>query len=195
MSDLGQSDFNDQPEEGSRHHIEIPEKGKIMTYVKNFFLFLLLVALIVGSFWISFHLGKRILAPVKKEPAKKLEIAIPEPPPSIAGFQSFEELEESEEIIEVSKVEEKKPAVKPKKVYTAPSPVGPYYKVQAGFFNEKSNALRLSNQLKAKGIDTFIRKIGNGYRVQAGAYDRKAMAKIQQDALKKKGFDSIIIYE
>ncbi len=98
MDDLG-------PEEERRQHIEIPEKGKIMTYIKNFFLFLLLVALIVGSFWISFHLGKRILAPVTKEPARKLVIAIPEPPPSIAGLQSFEELEEREEIIEVPEVD------------------------------------------------------------------------------------------
>lgn len=195
MNDLGQSDLNDQPEEERGHHIEIPEKGKIMTYIKNFFLFLLLVALIVGSFWISFNLGKRILSPVRKDSIKKLEIVIPEPPPSIAGLQSFEELEESEEIIEVPAVEEKRPVVKPKRVYAAPASVGPYYKVQAGFFNEKSNALRLSNRLKAQGIDTFVRKIGNGYRVQAGAYDRKAMAKVQQDALKKKGFDSIIIYE
>lgn len=195
MNDLGQSDLNDQPEEEHRQHIEIPEKGKVMSYIKNFFLFLLLVALIVGSFWISFHLGKRILSPVKKDSAKRLEIVIPEPPPSIAGLQSFEELEESEEIMEVPEVEEKKPVVKPKIVYAAPSSVGPYYKIQAGFFNEKSNALRLSNQLKARGIDTFVRKIGNGYRVQAGAYDRKAMAKVQQDTLKKKGFDSIIIYE
>jgi SPOR domain len=195
MNEFDQSNLNDPVDQEPGSHLHIPNrKGRFFDLLKSLILFLLLVALIVGSFWISFNLGKRILSPVKKSSDMKIDIAIPEPPASIAEFQSIEEVtiegaalvEEIEADVEVS---ESSPA---SSVY---DPNRKYYKIQAGFFNVKSNAINLSNKLKANGFSTFIRKIGKGYRVQVGAYDRKSWAKLQKNRLMKKGFDSVIIYE
>jgi cell division protein FtsN len=181
--------FDENLNEESKGHIRIPGKNKLGASIKNIVLFLLLIALIVGSFWVSFNLGKKILSPVKK-PEKKIDVAIPEPPPSIAGLQSLEELE----VVEEKTVMAPKEKVEPVVTQRIPS-VGPYYKVQAGYFNNKNNALNLSAKLQANGVDTFVRKIGKGYRVQAGAYSTKKWAIVQRDALKRKGFDAIIIFE
>jgi len=182
--------FEENLNEESKGHIRIPGKNRLGSSIRNVVLFLLLIALIVGSFWVSFNLGKKILSPVKK-PEKKIDVAIPAPPPSIAGLQSLEELElvEEKEVMAPAPKKEMVPVTQ-----YAPS-VGPYYKVQAGYFHNKTNALNLSAKLKANGIDAFVRKIGKGYRVQAGAYSTKKWATVQRDALKRKGFDAIIIYE
>jgi cell division septation protein DedD len=177
-------DFDPPPS----RHIDIPKsKEKYMKALKNVILFFLLVVLILGSFWVSFHLGRRILTPIKKAPAR-IEIPITEPPPSIAGLQSLEDLKLEEKELVV-------PAEEPEPVRAAPTTGQHHYKVQAGYFHNKDNALSLAAKLEAKGFSTYVPKKGQGWRVQVGAYASESYARIQQKALKNKGFDAIIIYE
>ena len=177
-------------------HIDIPRGRGNLGLIKNALLFGLLVILIVGSFWVSFNLGRKILTPAGR-PEKKVDMVIPEPPDSIASLQSLEEIEEIERKSMIVAPEErgKETVSKDTTTTTTTPPSGQYYKIQAGFFHGKSNATRLVNNLKGSGISAFMRQIGKGWRVQAGAYRSKTYAKIQQKALKSKGFDAIIIYE
>ncbi len=174
--------------------IDIPPPNKFLKFIKGLFLFLLLIALIVGSFWVSFHLGRRILAPVKKKPAQKIEVTIPEPPPSIAGLQSLEELETLEAAVK-KEVPEPEPEVeKPKTTVYYPE-AQKYFKVQAGFFHIKSNALNLAKKIESNGFDTYVKKLSQGWRVQVGAFISKTRALNRMNALKQKGFTAIIVYE
>jgi cell division septation protein DedD len=174
--------------------IGVPPKRKsgFAGLIKNFLLLLLLAGIIVASFWVSFHLGKRILVPVKKIPERRIEVAIPEPPPSIAAMQRLEEvmIEELEKEEQASVVVAKpKPKPKPK------AGAIHYYKVQAGVFSEKNNAVGFAKKLGASGFETYIKKVSKGWRVQVGAFFKKAQALDLQNTLNAKGFKSIIIYE
>ncbi|MDD5382569.1 MAG: SPOR domain-containing protein, partial [Candidatus Margulisbacteria bacterium] len=161
------------------------EPSRAAPLVKNLLIFLLLVVVIIASFWVSFQLGKKILVPVKK-PEAKIEVAIPEPPPSIAGLQKAGLL--SKEAEQVAKPTAEKRVC-------APAAVGKYYKVQAGFFVVKTNANNMVSKLKSQGFDAFIVKLGRGWRVQAGAFKSKKYALERQRALKAKGFDSALVCE
>jgi hypothetical protein len=180
----------------SRIRNEIPQENRFLAALKNLLVLLVLVAVIVGSFWVSFHLGRRLLVPVQKTP-QQIKVAIPEPPPSIAHLQKLEDIEGiTGEVrhIEVKPVTVTTVArVRPTVGYTAGS--GTYYKVQAGFFKVKSNAIALAGKLRASGFESFIRKIDSGWRVQAGAFKSKKWAQDLQRSLKAKGFESVLIYE
>ncbi|MEE8638070.1 MAG: SPOR domain-containing protein [Candidatus Margulisiibacteriota bacterium] len=172
--------------------IGVPPKRKsgFAGLIKNLLLLLLLAGVIVASFWISFHLGKRILVPVKKIPERRIEVAIPEPPPSIAAMQRLEEvmIEELEKE-EPAEVVVAKPKPKPK------AGAIHYYKVQAGVFSEKNNAIGFAKKLRASGFETYIKKVSKGWRVQAGAFFKKAQALHLQNSLNAKGFKSVIVFE
>ncbi|MFA6549647.1 MAG: SPOR domain-containing protein [Candidatus Margulisiibacteriota bacterium] len=112
--------------------------------IKNIFLLLILVLVVIASFWISFKLGERILVPTKKQSDLKIKVAIPEPPPSIAGLQKAG-------IVTPEAV--KKVTWAP---VCAPRKTSGLYKVQVGAFKNKSNAQKLLRTLKAKGIDAVI---------------------------------------
>ncbi|MBU1026952.1 MAG: SPOR domain-containing protein [Candidatus Margulisbacteria bacterium] len=177
----------------------IPEKGSgFLGALKNIVLFVVLVAIIGASFWVSFLLGKRILVPVKNIPDEQIQVDIPEPPPSIAALQDVEELSLDDDAPATTVTTVKKATVR-KTISTRTSPVSSggtkYYKVQAGFFTSKTSALNLASKLRSSGFSTYVRKIGSGWRVQAGAYYMKAHAQNLQRSLKKKGFDSTILYE
>jgi hypothetical protein len=182
------------PQEQDVKPMRIPSKSRFSGFLKSLLLLLLLVALILGSFWISFNLGKRLLVPVKKPAPARIEVPIPEPPPSLAGLQRIEDL-----------TKEAKPVAKPAAKPAAKAPVSAkvcapqkpcqYYKVQAGFFVNKDNALNLAKKLQSNGFGTFLKKFKNGWRVQVGAFSSKARALQLQKSLKAKGFDSTLIYE
>jgi hypothetical protein len=175
-------DLNPTPnKEISRLEHEIPKKNKFLDSSKNVLVGLTLIAVIVGSFWISFQLGKRLLVPVKKIPQEKIEVAIPEAPPSIAHMQKLAELASV--------------SGEAKKVVPAPGLSGRYYKVQVGMFAHKQNAVNLSAQLKSKGIEAFAKSVGSRWRVQAGAYKSKSDAQRAQRGLKSKGYESVLIRE
>lgn len=69
---------------------------------------------------------------------------------------------------------------------------GAIYRVQTGAFKDKSNADRLSVELKKKGFDTYIIQIDDLYKVQTGAYSVKSNAEAMVQKLKKAGYDAFI---
>ncbi len=189
----------DEPVDQEEQEMIPPRGSGFFGALKNLVLFVVLVAIIGASFWVSFLLGKRILVPVKNIPDQKIQVDIPEPPPSIAALQDVEELGlDDEEFSKTTPTTIKKAPVK-KTISTRTYPVSSggtrYYKVQAGYFSSRSSALSLASKLRASGFSTYVRKIGSGWRVQAGAYYTKTYAQNLQRSLKKKGFNSTLIYE
>ena len=88
-----------------------------------------------------------------------------------------------------------KKSLKPVAGKVASKKVKGYYKVQVGFYNSRSSADSLSEQIQAAGFKSFIKKLPNGWRVQAGAFRTKAEANRFQATLKTRGFKSKVIYE
>jgi len=181
----------------------IHKENNFLTRVKNILVFLILAGVVVASFWISFQLGKRIIFPVKKLP-ERIEVAIPEPPPSIQALQKLQEIMSAEVGSAEAKKEEKKVAVVPKKVVkkVVAKPAAKavitgkgYYKVQAGLFSQKTKALALADQVKTKGFDVCLKKVSSGWRVQVGAFRTKSSAAKLISSLNKKGFKAQIFYE
>lgn len=176
-------------------------KGGFLGFIRSLLLFVLLIGIIVSSFWVSFLLGKRILVPVKKIPERRFEVVAPESRPTPAALQRLEEvmLEEEEKIaveeVEAAQAEPAKVA-EPKPAEGKPSSgTKHYFKVQAGVFSSKSNALALERKLNASGFATYTKKVTNGWRVQVGAFYKKSHAQHLQSSLSAKGFESTIIYE
>ena len=175
-------------------------KNGFLVFIKNLLLFVLLVAIIVSSFWVSFLLGKRILVPVKKTPKQRIELALPESGPSPAALQRLEEvmieeIEKDSSPAAAAKAEPKK-VVKPKaikKVYSQKAER--YYKVQAGVYSDIDNAKERAKKLQTIGFATYIKKVSKGWRIQVGAFYKKVQALHLQSSLSAKGFESTIIYE
>ena len=156
---------------------------------KNLLILLFLIIVIIGSFWLSFQLGKRILSSDRQSTEDMVEMIIPEPPEAIKDMQR-EVSVSVEEIFPEAKIIETAPkTVVPKIVY------GKYYKVQAGYFVVKNNALNQAKSLRDKGFETFVKKVGKGWRVQVGAFRAKVRAKNLQSSLKSQGFESALVYE
>jgi hypothetical protein len=164
-------------------------RGRLGDFFRNIFVGLLLVGIVVGSFWVSFLIGKRVLVPVK--PLSSREITPIE--------EKLPEVEETEVLVipDTSEVVE----VPAKRIEPKPEPPEPmekikYYKVQAGLFTTKAKALSLVDRLKAKGFSSFIKKVGGtSFRVQVGAFRTKERAQTLVDQLKAKGFTPTVIYE
>ena len=68
-----------------------PFIGVLFGFVRNLLVFVVLIGVIVGSFWVSFELGKKILFPAKNVKSK-IQVAVPEPPPSIMALQELEKI-------------------------------------------------------------------------------------------------------
>lgn len=67
------------------------------------------------------------------------------------------------------------------------------YCVQAGAYNNKTNAEAQVAKLKKAGFDVCIIIKNALYKVQAGAYNNKSYAEAQVKKLKAAGFDAVII--
>ena len=161
-------------------------------WLKNLFIFVLIVGIVVASFWISYMIGKRMFVPIKPLPAREV------PSPAITPEEVLVEkaVPAKEAIPEKPKVNKVKPVVIPEAKPEVKAGVGHYYKVEAGVFVDKTDALSLSKKLGTSGFPTYVKKLPDGnWRVQAGALDTKSQAKTLQSELKAKGFDSKIIFE
>ena len=167
-----------------------------MDWLKKFFLIILLIAVIVGSFWVSFLIGKRMLLPAKKLPESltppQINSIVAEPVISDTSLDISIEVETSIPknkpiVIPESKVEIKK-IVKPvvKKVYTSGT-----YKVQVGAFGKYSNAKGQVSNLKKKGYNASISKYGKLWRVLAGSFSSQSSANKLVTKLKASGFDAV----
>ncbi|MCX5726539.1 MAG: SPOR domain-containing protein [Candidatus Saganbacteria bacterium] len=166
---------------------EIKEKRKNRAgfgWLKNLFIFILIVGIVVASFWISYLIGKKMFVPIKPLPSREM------PKPAITPEEVLggKPLQVKEAPAEKPKAEEVKPVVQAGAVR--------YYKIQAGLFDEQADALSLANKIKNSGFPTYVRKLPDGtWRVQAGAVNTKSQAKTVQNELKGKGFNSTIIFE
>jgi N-acetylmuramoyl-L-alanine amidase len=79
-------------------------------------------------------------------------------------------------------------------------PTGSLFKVIAGSFKSKENADERVDQLKSKGIESFVdtKKISGEtwYRVQAGAFSSRENAEERLDDVKKAGIkDAFLVAE
>jgi hypothetical protein len=221
-------DNNQIPESAERdplHSEGSNDGGGFFGWLKSALVFLVLVAIVIASFWVSFQLGKRILVPVKK-PERRIDVAIPEPPASLKELAKALSRE----------AEMKMKARKPKLALSLPPagipakiaevkvhprrdlhkkglhskkletrPVKPveikvaaadhYYKVQAAVYRDKDNANAMAEKLKNAGFDIYVKKLQSGWRVQVGAFRTKTEADNLCKALSGKGFRSTVLYE
>jgi cell division protein FtsN len=163
-------------------------------WLKSIFVFLLLVLIVVASFFVSFQLGSRILSPVQKSPGPKINVAIPEPPASIASLQKLQAAM-SREAVKSKPVAAKVPPRSPARTKRARLTGKHYYKVQVGLFEDKAAAEELGAKVQAAGFDLYVKKVGGGWRAQVGAYRTKEGAEELRGQLTAKGFSSQLIYE
>ena len=171
----------------------IRRRGRFGEFIKSVFVFFLLIGIVVGSFWVSFLLGKKVLLPIKPLETKELtpiEEKVPDKTGPVAADEGI--------LPAVTTVEEEvlEPPAKIVKPSTVPLEQNKYYKVQAGLFKSKTDAQTMVDKLKANGFSPFIRKLKDGsFRVQVGAFRAKSQAQTMVSQLSQKHFDSIVIYE
>ena len=165
IDDLANSSSEPVEERDVAREIKRSEGGD---FIKNFFVGLLLIGIVVGSFWVSFLIGKKILVPpVKNLPS--LEVPVPR---AISKTDMEQAASVDEEPIlperEVKEIETK--AAIPRPIVIAKKPVSDvqpatlarsmpvskstsgaiYYKVIVGVANTQQEAIRFNADLKAK---------------------------------------------
>lgn len=69
---------------------------------------------------------------------------------------------------------------------------GTLYRVQAGAFGNKNNAVNQYNAIKAAGFDAILVQVNGMYKIQVGAYGVKANADAMLAKIKAAGFDAFI---
>ncbi|MFH1386084.1 MAG: SPOR domain-containing protein [bacterium] len=171
---------------------EEQKPGNGFAKFKNALVLVGLALIVVGSFWLSFQLGRRILFPAGGDFERKIVVPIPEPPPAIKALQKSY-LEEKQAACD-KKMAKGERSSKRKRIARSSRSAYPY-KVQAGLFIYKANAEKLAAQLNEKGIDTYLKKTSLGWRVQVGAFKTRSEANAQKANLTAKGFESIILFE
>ena len=197
-----------------------PEEIGFIAWFKNFIIILVLLAIVVSCAWIVFNLGKSIVMPANRPQQGRIQMAIPEPPPSLKALQKALSAEarpgkKAKLNLEMPKlviktqpaIKEIKPAVVSKAVVRAEPVIrarkmaretavgNHYFKVQAGFYRQKGPAAGYADKLKGAGFDTYVKKVAAGWRVQVGAFKTRAEAEKLQSSLGEKGFKSVVIYE
>jgi hypothetical protein len=190
-------------------------------FLKNIFIGLLLVGIVVGSFWISFLIGKKVLvppvrnlptydipvptpkavsrsdmekaAPVKEEPAfSEKEIKETEVKAGLPKPVTASKAAAAKKLAGAKKPAVKKPAAKKS---AAKTKGGNHYKVIVGANKTAAEADALIKSLKAKGFRSYAKMISGLFRIQAGAFESKAKANPLVVELKKKGFTPTVVVE
>jgi cell division septation protein DedD len=217
IDDLASSDSDADPgQRGVARDIRKSEGGD---FIKNVFIGVLLVAIVVGSFWVSFLIGKKVLVP----PVKNLQTFDVGTPKAI----SMNDIEKAtpvqgEPIIQEKEVKEVQvkaglpKSVAPQKLAAAKktasalkaaksrsaikTPIAKmkgakHYKVIVGTYKTPAEANVLVATLKQKGFKSYVKTLSGLYRVQGGAFDSKAKASPLVVKLKKKGFTPTVIVE
>ncbi|OGC12305.1 hypothetical protein A3K48_07630 [candidate division WOR-1 bacterium RIFOXYA12_FULL_52_29] len=177
-------------DEGPR--VQLPKQNRFSGWLKSFFVFVVLIAVIAGSFLISFQLGKKVLFSVKKPDREKKAMLLESPP-------SYEALVKLEKALRSGS--KKKPAIAKKtvkrsrRVYSRSARSGTYYKVQIGPYSSLATAKYHLGLVKNRGFAAFLKKYGSKWKIQAGAYKSLKTARVQQSKLLRKEFKSKIIIE
>ncbi len=217
IDDLASSDAeSDSPRRGVARDIRKSEGGD---FIKNVFIGLLLVGIVVGSFWVSFLIGKKVLVPPVKNlqpfemPAPKaISMSDIEKATPVQGEPAIQEKEVKEVEVKATlpkpvaakKVTAAKKigaAVKSSKVKSAiKTPVAKtkgakHCKVIVGTYKTPAEANVLVAALKQKGFQSYVKALSGLYRVQSGAFDSKAKAGPLVVKLKNKGFTPTVIVE
>lgn len=157
-------------------------------WLKNIFLIILLIAVVIGSFWISFMMGKQILVPVKKLPGTELvtgEATLP--PPLTPAKLKFEIQGEKKAKPKTTRTLRLRPAsCAPKRVERG----GDYF-VQVGVFAIKDNADKVISVLTEKGI--AARQIVGKYHVVIAGSDLSLKSARQlEEKIKSLGLEAVI---
>jgi cell division septation protein DedD len=192
-------------------------------FIKNFFVGILLVAIVIGSFWVSFLIGKKVLVPPVKnlpvfettqqapKPISKNELESATPVQEEAPIQE-REIKETE--VKASLPKPIAPVVKkrivsafkqaeiplktlmPKTTRTTVAKAGTFYKVIVGNYATVAETKQATTALRVGGFQTYAKKTTAGYyRIQAGAFDTREKALPLVNKLKAKGFNPTIIAE
>ncbi len=190
----------------------------MFNWLRNLLLIVVLIAIIVLSFWISFMIGKRMLTPVKKLPTSYMlteesrSILPPEITLEVEGltfettpFETRHKAEkkapEKKTIVEKRSVKKhamigrttaKKTRIAEPQKNIVPTAATGKYAVQVGAFSHRSNAQKLAGDLSAKGYANDVRRIGKLYRVDSGRFNSLSAAKAYLNKLGASGFEGII---
>jgi len=159
-------------------------------WLKNILLSIILLGVIVLSFWISFLIGKQMLIPVKKIPTGYLITGEATLPPPLTP----EKIDLEVETVKSAPPAESKTA-KPaytKRTVQKTEPAESVYYIQAGLFSSKANAQKLVSDLKAKGYEASLKRAGKFYKVTAGEGLTLAEAKSLSAQIKASGFEAIV---
>lgn len=152
-------------------------------WLRNILLIILLIGIVIASFWVSFLIGQKMLTPTKKLPTKYM---IPEEAPAIPSSITLE--------VETvgKKVRRAPPKVKVEAAPRVEAAMGGPWVVQVGAFSKSANAAVLVKQIKAKGFTARQSKVGSLWRVYAGGFKTAAEAKEYQSRLLGAGFEGIV---
>jgi cell division septation protein DedD len=159
-------------------------------WLKNILLSIMLLGVIVLSFWISFLIGKQMLIPVKKIPTGYLITGEATLPPPLSPEKISLEVE-TVKTAPLSESKTTKPAYTKTTVKKA-EPTEEIYYIQSGLFSSKANAQKLVSDLKAKGYEASFKKAGKFYKVTAGEGLTLSEAKSQAAQIKASGFEAIV---
>ncbi len=193
------------PSPGERPESEEPkEESGPFAWLKNFFIVVVLLAIVVSCAFIVFNLGKGMMAP-RRPQAERIPTVIPEPPPSLQALQKALSAEAAPVRRELPAQRHLRAArhhgsgaMRPARTsrsarQTAAS--GHYFKVQAAVYRHKSAAAGYAEKVRAAGFAIYVKKVTAGWRVQVGAFKTRAEAEKLQRSLGEKGFKSVVIYE
>ena len=157
-------------------------------WLKNIFLIILLIAVVIASFWISFMMGKQILVPVKKLPGTELisgEATLP--PPLIPSKLKFEIQGDKKAPVRTTRTVSLRPAARRAR---SVAPGGDYF-VQVGVFAVKDNADKVISVLTEKGI--AARRIAGKYHVVLVGSDLSLKsARRLEEKIKSLGLDAVV---
>jgi hypothetical protein len=173
-------------------------------FIKNFFVGLLLIAIVVGSFWVSFFIGKKILVPpVKYLPTTEVIMPKTVSPIEVEKAAPAREEEPALPEKEIKAIEVKaqlpKPITAAKPVATPPAVKKPavmkFYKVIVANVKTAEEAYNITTSLRQNGFQSYVKVLAGSLRIQAGAFDTKDKAVPLVAKLKAKGFSPTIIVE
>jgi len=157
-------------------------------WLKNIFLIILLIAVVIASFYISFMMGKQILVPVKKLPGTELitgEATLP--PPLTPAKLKFEIQGDKKAPKKTTHTISLRPAARKAKTS---APGGDYF-VQVGVFAIKDNADKVVSVLTEKGI-AARQMVGKYHVVIAGSDLSLSSARRLEEKIKSLGLEAVV---
>ncbi len=204
----GLEEFDDD-EIGIGRNIKRRSSGS--SALKGLFFGLVLVLLVVGSFWASFMIGKRLLLPgkpvggIQEENTRTVAVPLPDKKPLPAEKEEIDYPNLGRPLKEARPAQViRKKVIVPEVKKELPAPVeakpvpesGVYYKVEAGIAPSREKAIEKMKALEEAGFEVFAREIASGsWRVQAGAFKTRDKAEKVAAELSAKGFSAKVIKE